>query len=136
MATYRLAAYGVLIAEGRILLTRLADKEANKGMWTLPGGGLERGESPEEGAVREIHEETGLQATLGRLLYAETKFHRLPDGGEVYQCRFYFAVESWTGETRPEANGWTDAVEWVPIERVADRWIADVVGTGLSAWEI
>jgi 8-oxo-dGTP diphosphatase len=36
--------------------------------WTLPKGKLERGESPEDAAVREVEEETGVRGTLGREL--------------------------------------------------------------------
>jgi 8-oxo-dGTP pyrophosphatase MutT (NUDIX family) len=46
--------------EGRILLLRRSDKEENfAGHWALPGGGVEEGETPEEGAAREAREEMG-----------------------------------------------------------------------------
>lgn len=38
------------------------------GMWCLPGGFLELGESPEQGALRELKEETGLSGTIQSLL--------------------------------------------------------------------
>jgi ADP-ribose pyrophosphatase YjhB (NUDIX family) len=37
--------------------------------WGLPGGWLDRGESPRSGALRELHEETGLDARLGPVLH-------------------------------------------------------------------
>jgi 8-oxo-dGTP diphosphatase len=36
-------------------------KEPLKGFWSLPGGALETGETLEEGVIREVHEETGLE---------------------------------------------------------------------------
>lgn len=47
----------VIVANGKVLLLKswLGD-----GDWTLPGGGLHRGEDPVAGALREVHEETGI----------------------------------------------------------------------------
>lgn len=36
-------------------------KRRDNGKWTLPGGHLEKGESPNEGAIRELYEETGIR---------------------------------------------------------------------------
>ena len=43
----------------KVLLLRRATEPA-KGLWTLPGGGINRGETPLEAAIRELEEETGL----------------------------------------------------------------------------
>ncbi|RYG39375.1 NUDIX domain-containing protein [bacterium] len=133
MASYRLAAYGLLIRDESILLCRLGEKESECGLWTLPGGGFEPGESPEQAALREIEEETGLDAELGPLLYAETTLRRFDDGREVYQSRFYFLVKGWAGREGPEANCFTDAVEWHLLDAVSKMRVADVVNIGLSA---
>ena len=47
----------LVLCDGKFLLTRLS--YAHK-RWTLPGGGVERNESFEEGALRELQEETGI----------------------------------------------------------------------------
>jgi ADP-ribose pyrophosphatase YjhB (NUDIX family) len=49
----------VINAENQVLLVK-RDVAPQKGMWCLPGGFIELGESPEEGALRELTEETGL----------------------------------------------------------------------------
>ena len=59
---------GVLVVrEGRLLLVRRAF-EPFKDWWDVPGGFLHDGEHPEDGAVREIGEETGLRVRLTGLV--------------------------------------------------------------------
>src|SRR6185503_9521956 len=60
----RLAAYGVIRRDGRVLLCRVSQGNLGAGLWTLPGGGLEFGEHPEVAAVREVEEETGYLALI------------------------------------------------------------------------
>ena len=51
-----------------MLLTRISATGAHPGAWTLPGGGVDHGESPAAALVREVREETGLEASVGDLL--------------------------------------------------------------------
>ena len=57
----RIAAYGLCRdADRRVLLCRIVERIAPGGIWTLPGGGLDFGESPARAVLRELTEETGL----------------------------------------------------------------------------
>ena len=60
---------------GEVLMQRRADN----GYWGLPGGGVDVGESVEQGAVREVLEETGLHVTAGRLIgiYSDPKHYTI-----------------------------------------------------------
>lgn len=59
----------VLDREGRIFLILGHDFDDDKHQWWFtPGGGLEAGETPREGAVRELSEETGLVVDPNRLV--------------------------------------------------------------------
>ena len=57
----------VCIKQNKLLLVRRAVEPA-KGQWGLPGGFIELGETPNEGAIRELKEETNLEGTPTRLL--------------------------------------------------------------------
>ena len=63
--TRRPGIYAILPRDGRILLTHQAEPEPE---FQLPGGGIDFGEHPEAGMIREVKEETGLEATSLGLL--------------------------------------------------------------------
>ena len=56
-----------LIEEQQILMVEL--RTPSRTFWTLPGGGIERGETKEEAVIREVLEETHLHVTVERQLY-------------------------------------------------------------------
>jgi ADP-ribose pyrophosphatase YjhB (NUDIX family) len=57
----------ICIKDGKLLLVKRAVDPA-KGMWGLPGGFIELGETPNEAAIRELKEETNLKGKPMRLL--------------------------------------------------------------------
>jgi 8-oxo-dGTP diphosphatase len=69
VATLVIACVGAVIKDdsGRLLLIKRGH-EPGKGLWSVPGGRVEPGETDEEAVVREIREETGLIVTPGPLL--------------------------------------------------------------------
>jgi ADP-ribose pyrophosphatase YjhB (NUDIX family) len=69
--------------EGRILLHRRTDNE----YWSIPGGAMKPGESIAETAVREVEEETGVEAEVQSILgvYSNPRHVSVYDDGEVRQ---------------------------------------------------
>jgi ADP-ribose pyrophosphatase YjhB (NUDIX family) len=92
-ATQLRAAVAAIVpdAEGRILLQRRSDN----GLWGLPGGSVEIGESVRQAIVREVREETGLAVEVVRLIgvYSDPTFQvvRYPDDTVVHYISILFA---------------------------------------------
>jgi 8-oxo-dGTP diphosphatase len=63
----RKRAAAVIVRDGRVLMVHERSRRSGGGeWWTLPGGGVEPGETPEEAVRREVFEETGLVVSTAR----------------------------------------------------------------------
>jgi len=70
------AAVAVIQNGKRWLLGLSTSDDDRKGKWCMPGGGIKKGESPEEAAVREAWEETGVKCkAIGSHFVLATKRH-------------------------------------------------------------
>src|SRR5712691_10819704 len=69
VAVRRIPCVGAVIKDdaGRLLLIKRGH-EPGKGLWSVPGGRVEAGETDQEALVREVREETGLVVTAGPLI--------------------------------------------------------------------
>ncbi len=65
----------ILVDDQRRLLLTRRNVEPGKGLWCLPGGFIELGESPDRAALRELEEETGLNGRIHSLLAVATDPH-------------------------------------------------------------
>ncbi len=63
----KIAATAIVHRQGRVLLIRRAG-EVGHGLWSMPGGYVDRGEPAEAAAVREAWEETGLEVAVEQLV--------------------------------------------------------------------
>ena len=117
----RVAAYGVARQDDAVLLVRVAStSRGGGGLWMLPGGGIEHGESPEEAVVRELTEETGYDVVVERLLDVGSDHRTLRDGTDYHGVFAAYEVAVVGGTMRDEVAGSTDKVEWIPLSRLAD----------------
>lgn len=106
---------GLIVGDdGRILIAQRRADQALGGKWEFPGGKVEPGEAPVAALARELHEELGVTAAVGRIW--EVLFHAYPDFDLVmlvYVCRI---------------NGAPRAVEVADLAWVAPR--------DLAGWDI
>jgi ADP-ribose pyrophosphatase YjhB (NUDIX family) len=111
----RIGAYGLCRDDaGRVLLARNSALSAFPGQWTLPGGGVEQGEHPDDTVVREFAEETGLTVRVTGLRSVTADVFRLP-GTDTWEHtdRIIYDVQPVGGTLRNEAEGTTELVDWV-----------------------
>jgi len=81
----------------KALLTRRTDN----GLWCIPGGAMEAGESAAEACIREVREETGLSVSVKRLIGVYSNPNQLivyPDGNKVHIVVMSFEAEVIGGE--------------------------------------
>lgn len=107
----RVSSHALLLRDNRILLCRLSLRISPRGEWTLPGGGIEFGEHPEDAVVREVMEETGLKVSLKGLAKVDSIVFNVTDG-KMHAIRFIYRAEILSGELVYEVGGTTDKCEW------------------------
>jgi ADP-ribose pyrophosphatase YjhB (NUDIX family) len=85
-ATPKIDVRGAVFQENRLLFVQ----ETSDGLWTLPGGWADVGESPTEAVVREIREESGFETQVCKLvaLYDRRKHAHPPMLFHVYKAFF------------------------------------------------
>lgn len=110
--------------DGRILLMKRADT----GRWCLPGGKLDAAETPEEGAVREVREETGLDVEVDDLV--DTYARRPGEDTPYHVVALAYACERVGGDLEPSHEA--DALRYWELDAVPE-WTADHRGIAEDA---
>ena len=113
---------GAVMHEGKILLV----KERDDGLWSMPGGFADVGDTPAQAIEREIREESGYQASARRIFYCHrevtpnnTSFHVL-----YFLCELVGGVAQTSIETSAVRFFAEDALPPLSVMRKADRMVA------------
>ncbi len=112
----RVGVGAVVFREGRILLVRRG-VAPGQGLWSIPGGLVELGETLREAAEREILEETGITIRAGEPLFTFDFFERDGDGRIRYH---YVIIDLKADYVSGEVEGADEALEarWVSSEEI------------------
>jgi 8-oxo-dGTP diphosphatase len=107
--------------EGKVLLLRESTEYidgSEQGKWDVPGGRIEASETLEEGLVREVKEECGLEVIKGKLLGAFDGFPIIR-GEKCHVVRLYYLCEAASNIVELSIDH--DAYDWVEPSSIGDK---------------
>lgn len=124
---WRPTAYAIIIQDNQILLSPQWDG------YDLPGGGVDIGETPEDGVIREIKEETGLLAQVEKFITYRNCFYAFRKKQVHAQTiMLYFECSIIGGELSTEGfdeseKNYARLAEWVPLEKLHEIKVQNTV---------
>ncbi len=117
---FRPSVYGILIKDDKVLLSPQWDG------YDVPGGGIDLGETIQEGLVREFREETGLTVEAGSLVYVGEDFFlsSFKPGLYFHSLIYYYTCKNPHGEITAEhfeeyEKEYMREAVWVPLAELA-----------------
>jgi 8-oxo-dGTP diphosphatase len=129
----RVPCVGALVHDddGRLLVVRRG-REPGRGLWSVPGGRVEPGESDGVAVEREVLEETGLHVTVGEPVGSV----RIPaGGGVVYDVTDYRCTLA-DPEQSPSAGDDADDVLFADAAMLADLPCTPLLLETLRSWRV
>ncbi len=118
--------------QGRLLLVQRAN-EPGRGLWSIPGGRIEPGESAQDAVIREVAEETGLTVVVTGLAGV---VERAAPGGGVYVIEDHVArLAAGVDPASLLAGDDASAAAWVPVTELDRLPCVDGLVAALRDWQ-
>ena len=104
-----------------LLIGRYDHKDASgkRVLWSLPKGHIEEGETPEQAAIREVAEETGITSSITKSL-GVIDFWFMAGGKRIHKTVHHFMFIE-VGGTLLAQESEVDEVSWFPLAEIVDR---------------
>ncbi|KAA0991541.1 NUDIX hydrolase [Dyadobacter aurulentus] len=131
---YRVA--GVAVLNGKVLL----HKTPSDKFWSLPGGRAEIFEFSKDTLAREMQEETGLEVSVGELLWISENFF-VYNGKKYHELGFYYLMEIHALEDQSDflgAEGQDELLfKWINVSELAvNRIYPEFIAEELTKWPL
>ncbi|MCX6444169.1 MAG: NUDIX hydrolase [Actinobacteria bacterium] len=97
----------------------LKDVSGKRILWSLPKGHIEEGETPEEAALREVQEETGIVSVIEKSL-GVIDFWFMAGGKRIHKTVHHYLFRENGGVLAPQESE-VDEVAWFPLSEIVDR---------------
>ncbi len=95
------------------------DSTGKRVLWSLPKGHIEEGETPEQAAIREVAEETGITSSITKSL-GVIDFWFMAGGKRIHKTVHHFMFTEVGGVLAAQESE-VDEVSWFPLEEIVNR---------------
>lgn len=108
----RIVTAGIIFNNGKLLIGKRRNEGNLPGLWELPGGKCDRGETPQKALARELMEELGIVVEVGEIY--NTVHHKWESG--EFELQAYFVKT----DTLPGPDTWHDEIRYIEKRELND----------------
>jgi 8-oxo-dGTP diphosphatase len=122
--TLRCAVYALIIKEDKILLLLRQNTRWMDGMYSLPAGHLEKGETIIQALQREVYEEAGIKINGNDAEFIQVMHRNEKDNFEYID--FFFVVKKWSGSVKNNELEKAVHIKWFDLDALPENIIPNV----------
>lgn len=126
----RVGVYGLIFNSfSQILIVKRSPNDSHPGVWEMPGGALEINEQPQQGALREIKEETNLNVNIFYTISTTSSFSEKQPEVQVVRISFLCSVAN---PASLKLNHEHTEYKWVNPNNITEKPLSDFLGATLQ----